>query len=306
MGEKHKKQIDKKLDAVKICDPAIGSGAFPMRLLQEIFTLKERIYFHFAENHSSSSNHRHHSSDNWSPARVKEHIIQNSIYGVDIEQGAVDIARLRFWLSLIVDEEKPRPLPNLDYKIMQGNSLVSKFFPNDSPGEGEIVEIDWSTDDTSAGLFGQEFIAERTRLLKAISEKQKEFFTANTAKKPKLAKEIRQLKLGILSKQLELMIEKGAKEDKNAVKKPSKKHLEKLLEVEGWKRTLSKINQLKSNDKAFKHFDWKLDFPEVLNPLAVVNTGFDILDSSNNCKINQNAMRGFGYRGIFIKFSGGG
>lgn len=41
--------------------------------------------------------------------------------------GALDIARLRFWLALIVDEEKPLPLLNLDYKIMQGNSLLESF-----------------------------------------------------------------------------------------------------------------------------------------------------------------------------------
>src|SRR5690606_20583114 len=66
-------------------------------------------------------------NSDWNPAKVKESIIQNSIYGVDIEKGAVDIARLRFWLSLVVDEDKPRPLPNLDYKIMQGNSLLESY-----------------------------------------------------------------------------------------------------------------------------------------------------------------------------------
>ena len=57
-------------------------------------------------------------------ADIKRHIIQNNIYGVDIEKGAVDIARLRFWLALIIDEKEPMPLPNLDFKIMQGNSLL--------------------------------------------------------------------------------------------------------------------------------------------------------------------------------------
>jgi hypothetical protein len=46
---------------------------------------------------------------------------------VDLEKGAVDIAQLRFWLSLVVDELNPHPLPNLDYKIMQGNSLLEQF-----------------------------------------------------------------------------------------------------------------------------------------------------------------------------------
>ena len=54
------------------------------------------------------------SGTHYDRAEIKKSIIQNSIYGVDIEKGAVDIARLRFWLSIVVDEEKPLPLPNLD------------------------------------------------------------------------------------------------------------------------------------------------------------------------------------------------
>ncbi len=107
-------EIESLIDKVKICDPAIGSGAFPMGLLQEIFALKAYIHFQLGY-------------DIWSPAKIKQDIIQNSIYGVDLEAGAVDIARLRFWLSLVVDEPTPKPLPNLDYKIMQGNSLIEEF-----------------------------------------------------------------------------------------------------------------------------------------------------------------------------------
>ena len=103
------KRIEKLLDKVKICDPAIGSGAFPMGMLQEIFKAKTAL--------DLTLDH----------AEVKKQIIQNCIYGVDIENGAVEIARLRFWLALVVDEEEPQPLPNLDYKIMQGNSLMESF-----------------------------------------------------------------------------------------------------------------------------------------------------------------------------------
>jgi adenine-specific DNA-methyltransferase len=108
------KTVETLIDKVKICDPAIGSGAFPMGLLQEIFALKALI--HYEMGYSV-----------WSPAKIKQDIIQNSIYGVDLEEGAVDIARLRFWLSLVVDEPTPKPLPNLDYKIMQGNSLLESY-----------------------------------------------------------------------------------------------------------------------------------------------------------------------------------
>lgn len=103
------KAIEELLDKVKVCDPAIGSGAFPMGILNEIFHAKMALNMTLDR------------------AEVKKNIIQNSIYGVDIEQGAVDIARLRFWLSLVVDDDKPQPLPNLDYKIMCGNSLLSRF-----------------------------------------------------------------------------------------------------------------------------------------------------------------------------------
>ncbi len=103
--------IPQMLKDVKICDPAIGSGAFPMGLLKELFLCRTAL-----EGIEQSK-----------AAEIKKHIIQQNIYGVDIERGAVDIARLRFWLSLIVDEETPQALPNLDFKIMQGNSLLEQY-----------------------------------------------------------------------------------------------------------------------------------------------------------------------------------
>ena len=105
------RDVDEKLKNVKICDPAIGSGAFPMGLLKELFACRSAI--------------EGLSDDN--AAEIKKHIIQNNIYGVDIEKGAVDIARLRFWLAIIVDEKTPHALPNMDFKIMQGNSLIPTF-----------------------------------------------------------------------------------------------------------------------------------------------------------------------------------
>lgn len=259
LSDEHLNEINSLLDKVKICDPAIGSGAFPMGLLQEIFMLKERIAFDLGYTV-------------WSPAMVKENIIQNSIYGVDIEKGAVDIAQLRFWLSLIVDEDVPKALPNLAYKIVVGNSLVSKF-------EDEVIEIDWSTDSAKGGLFAQELIEKKIDLLKQISERQKQYFKAKGQKKEKLSKEIRTLKLDILSTELKVMIEtKGTTLDGNA--KPTKKQMDGFLQTEGWRKALIKIQHLKNNDEPFSHFDWALDFPELLNPLIIEDKdkrGFDIV-----------------------------
>ncbi|MBR3871932.1 MAG: N-6 DNA methylase [Paludibacteraceae bacterium] len=108
--ENKRSKLLEALKDVKICDPAIGSGAFPMGLLNELLNCREALE-HLDVPRSE----------------IKKSIIQNNIYGVDIEKGAVDIARLRFWLSIVVDEEKASPLPNLDYKIMQGNSLIESY-----------------------------------------------------------------------------------------------------------------------------------------------------------------------------------
>ena len=109
---------------VKICDPAIGSGAFPMGILNVIYQVIEALYYLQPDSVARVWNI---SDTQWEPHLVKKNIIQHSIYGVDIESGAVDIARLRFWLALVVDEVEPLPLPNLDYKIMQGDSLLESF-----------------------------------------------------------------------------------------------------------------------------------------------------------------------------------
>lgn len=254
------KRIDALLDSVRICDPAIGSGAFPMGLLQEIFAIKEVIAYQL--------------DIPWQPATVKENIIQNSIYGVDIEKGAVDIARLRFWLSLVVDEDKPKALPNLDYKIVVGNSLVSKF-------ENEIIEIDWSNDITSVGVFGQENRLKTMELLKTISSKQTTYFHVENSDKKVLAAQIRGLKIDLLINQLDQMVKTKGIDQVQSTAKGSALEIQTdmYLKTEGWKKTIKYLNDLKKNPNTyFEHFDWRLDFPEMLNPLITGESiGFDIV-----------------------------
>ena len=142
--------IDQRLKDVKICDPAIGSGAFPMGLLKELFLCRTTL-----EGIEQSK-----------AAEIKKHIIQQNIYGVDIERGAVDIARLRFWLSLIVDEETPQALPNLDYKIVEGNSLITTF-------DGQFIDL---TTNISTARFRPSLVNIR-REKKELQEEQRRFFT---------------------------------------------------------------------------------------------------------------------------------
>ena len=111
---KNAELIDEKLKIITICDPAVGSGAFPVGMMSEI--VKTRTVLSVFLNGSDRSVYK-----------FKHQCIENSLYGVDIDPGAVEIAKLRLWLSLIVDEEdikNIKPLPNLDYKIICGNSLI--------------------------------------------------------------------------------------------------------------------------------------------------------------------------------------
>ena len=155
--EPYRDILDTTLRNVKICDPAIGSGAFPMGLLNELWRCREALMdaadtserCDFSNTVQAvlngvateweqrpklrsavTSKEKPLRAEGTRPqtrAALKREIIENNIYGVDIERGAIDIARLRFWLSIVVDAEEPEPLPNFDYKFMQGNSLIESY-----------------------------------------------------------------------------------------------------------------------------------------------------------------------------------
>jgi len=105
--------LDNLLANIKIADPAVGSGAFPLGMVNEIVKARRvlNIYLH----------------NKLSIYDFKLHAISHSIHGVDIDPSAVEIAKLRLWLSLVVEENIPKPLPNLDHRIMQGNSLIFEY-----------------------------------------------------------------------------------------------------------------------------------------------------------------------------------
>lgn len=166
--ENKKSKLLTALEEVKICDPAIGSGAFPMGLLNELLHCREVL-----------------SREHYDRAEIKKSIIQNNIYGVDIEKGAVDIARLRFWLSIVVDEETPSPLPNLDYKIMQGNSLIESFMGVDL--SKLTYEKEYKKDKCEFSLFDDE----KNRLQKTVSHLLSSYYSCSDHdRKVKLQKEI--------------------------------------------------------------------------------------------------------------------
>lgn len=106
--------IDEKLKEITVCDPAVGSGAFLVGMLNEIVRVRKLLYDITKNNNVAYYD-------------LKSNSIEKSLYGVDIDSGAVEIAKLRLWLSLIVDEqsiENIKPLPNLYFKVIRGDSLI--------------------------------------------------------------------------------------------------------------------------------------------------------------------------------------
>jgi len=123
--KKHANEIDNSLSKIKVCDPAVGSGAFPVGMMTEI--VKARMFLVETGCLEEIYINSHQEKVKRFPYNYKRDCIENSLYGVDIDPGAVEIAKLRLWLSLVVDEDdikNIKPLPNLDYKIVCGNSLI--------------------------------------------------------------------------------------------------------------------------------------------------------------------------------------
>lgn len=110
------RQLDDAVARCTVLDPAVGSGAFPLGMLTEFIRLRRQAY--------RTLTHR-----DPTPGELwdwKLHAVQRSLFGVDINPGAVELCRLRLWLALLVEEETGdvHPLPNLDYRVICADSLT--------------------------------------------------------------------------------------------------------------------------------------------------------------------------------------
>lgn len=130
------RQVLERLDDLKCCDPAVGSGAFPVGLMHELVRLR-RVVEAAANGYVDPVKH---DGREWFH-RTKAYIVENCLYGVDIQQQAIEICRLRLWLSLVVDYDigldpfgadrsrfldsisRMSQLPNLEMNFRRGDSL---------------------------------------------------------------------------------------------------------------------------------------------------------------------------------------
>lgn len=253
-------EINSLLQQVKVCDPAIGSGAFPMGVLNVLFHCRQLLYGFM------------HDKQSFSPSIIKREIIQENIYGVDIEQGAVDIARLRFWLSLVVDENDPQPLPNLDYKIMCGNSIVARY--------GLDVHIDnvfeeYNKQHKNDKITLQDFKELVKRYTNTSSYQDKKAFRTKieeikSAFKTELDKikisNRRKLEFKIIELESPTLFGNATKDNIETAKK-LRKDLAKILKKE---------QEVTDNKWYSNSFEWRFEFPSLLNDDGKF-VGFDVV-----------------------------
>jgi methylase of polypeptide subunit release factors len=249
--------IKEKLLNLRIVDPGVGSGAFAVDILNKMVHLIE-ILNQKLNQHEDRFN-------------LRKKLIEDCIYGVDIQERAVHLARLRLWLSLIVDLETKEvkdipPLINLDFKIIKGDSLVSKICG---------FKFDLKTI-TSA----DQRILELIEKFKKLKDKYSE--TVVDAQKQDLKEKIRKTKSDIAIWWLE-NIKKSHKEELKRVgaqltliEKTQKEIRDEEQQKEKIKHEISaidnKIEKIKSSQD-IDAFNWHLDFFEVIG----VKEGFDIV-----------------------------
>ena len=142
-------EVDKVIDAldtIKIIDPACGSGAFPMGILQKMILILQKLD---PDSKKWLARQLERIPDKTLRGRLKAEnvnyirklgIIRSAIYGVDIQSIAVEISKLRFFLSLVVDAKIVEPLPNLEFKFVAANSLIGLPQQNELFDDQEMIE----------------------------------------------------------------------------------------------------------------------------------------------------------------------
>lgn len=253
------KEIKESLLALKAVDPAVGSGAFAVGLLLKMVEIIETIDNVISPEDTTSNDYRY---------RLKRRIIENNIYGVDIQRRAVNLANLRLWLSLIVDlnvkeiKDIP-PLPNLDYHIIEGDSLISRI------GDFSFdIERAVKLDAKGTELMDR-FILLKREYESIPSKKKKD------AQKQKIEKTKKELLAWFLNsllnrkqKELNEISPNKLFEDETIFTKADERQREQIKQdIETIKRHIKEV------DKYIHSFNWGLDFFDVIE----MRQGFDIV-----------------------------
>lgn len=210
-------EIDQHLANVKVVDPAVGSGAFPLGMLNEIVKVRDTL-----STYISLEMNAFEKKSLFAPGFVgsrnvyelKAETIKNCIFACDIEPSATDIAKLRLWLSLVIDDElttdaldsgifgehsKPRQLPNLDCNIICGNSLDDTFGGIELIKESDVINNIMEGHQENLVQSGVD-----NMIASLIDLQDKLFYTKETSEKDEIKRQIQGIYDAIIEEQLQI------------------------------------------------------------------------------------------------------
>lgn len=288
------------INSLKICDPAVGSGHFLVSALNEIIAIKSELGILIDENGKPFNDYSidvendeltllDHRGDffKYDPQiretnrfqktlfHEKETIIENCLFGVDININSVNICRLRLWIELLKnayykDDGELETLPNIDINIKCGNSLISRY-PLDVDLKDVLRESRFSIDAYRLAVISYrnaENKYQKHEMEKLISKIKGTFTTGIDEHHPK------RKKLAKLRGKINEIIKQGMFFQTES-KKSLKIKIEKLTKE--IKKAEDEVEELKNGIIYRNAFEWRFEFPEVLDTETGDFIGFDII-----------------------------
>jgi hypothetical protein len=297
----NRKEANEIINSLKICDPAVGSGHFLVSALNEIIAVKSDLKIlqdregkRLKEYNVEVVNDELIITDeegelfeyipgNKESQRIqemlfheKETIIENCLFGVDINSNSVKICRLRLWIELLKNAyykntTELETLPNIDINIKCGNSLVSRF-ALDSDLKQALKKSKWSIDSYKIAVEtyrNAESKEQKREMEKLIADIKSDFRSEISSNDPKIKKQRKfSGELFLLTQQTQLFeMNKKEKADWN------KKVTQLTEEI---KKLDTEIEEIKANKIFENAFEWRFEFPEVLNDDGDF-VGFDVV-----------------------------
>ncbi|HRO07914.1 MAG TPA: Eco57I restriction-modification methylase domain-containing protein [Saprospiraceae bacterium] len=296
-----RRKANELVNSIKICDPAVGSGHFLVSALNELIAVKNDLKI--LEDKEGKSLHRYevevvndelivtdedgelfeYNPGNKESQRIqetlfheKQTIIENCLFGVDINSNSVKICRLRLWIELLKNAyyknaTELETLPNIDINIKCGNSLVSRF-ALDADLKQALKKSKWTIDsyriavDTYRNAESKEQKREMERLIADIKSDFRSEISLNDPK----AKKLRKLSGDLFTLTNQTQLFEMSKKEKADWDKKVKQLTEETKKLE------TEIEEIKANKIFENAFEWRFEFPEVLNDDGDF-VGFDVV-----------------------------
>lgn len=289
-GIEGRKEANKIVNSIKICDPAVGSGHFLVSALNEIVAVKNDLKILQDHNGKRLKEYQvevvndelivtdeegelfEYNPINKESQRIqetlfheKQTIIENCLFGVDINSNSVKICRLRLWIELLKNAyyknaTELETLPNIDINIKCGNSLVSRF-PINSDMKHALKKSKWTIDgyrtavDTYRNAESKEQKREMERLISDIKSDFRSEISMNDPKARKLSK---------LSSDLFELNNQGQLFEMSKKEKVDWNKKVRQLSDEA-KKLEEEVEEIKANKIYENAFEWRFEFPDVLN-----------------------------------------